>query len=57
MSKHNPQNGSIDGLSRRGTLWQDNRDIGQEKMWPLKHNSEGKAMEEREDKEEGKVLV
>ena len=35
------------------------RDIGQEKMWPLKHNSEemdGKAEEKREDKGEGKVL-
>ena len=47
------------GLSTRGTLWQDYRDIGQEKMWPLKHNSEemdGKAEEKREDKGEGKVL-
>ena len=36
----------------RKTLWQDNRDIGKEKMWPLEHNSEkmeGKAEKEEED--------
>ena len=39
-------------------LWQDNRDIGQEKMWPLEYNSEnkeGNAEEEEEDEEEENV--
>ena len=34
----------------RKTLWQDNRDIGKEKMWPLEYNSE--EMEGGADKEE-----
>ena len=36
-------------LKRGGTLGQDNRDIGREKMWPLKHNSE--KMEEMAEEE------
>jgi hypothetical protein len=41
----------------RRALWQDNRDIiGQEKMWPLKHNSEeGKEEKEAEEEKEGNV--
>ena len=59
--EHNPKMKALMAF-QRGELFDkiiETRGKRQEKMWPLKHNSEemdGKAEEKREDKEKGKVL-
>ena len=56
--EHNPKMKALMASQRGEPFDKIIETIGQEKMWPLKHNSEemdGNVEEKREDKEEGKV--